>query len=272
MVAPWCGKVEVMSGNESVDSLLNHDVLAFEYVTGVMRGEERVLFERLLHTNENLANQVGFWEEQLMQLSDEHEQRPLEPEVWLQIKSRLTSSQSRLTSSKSRFTASPHNLTQIPAAHFTWPRWLAWAMPSVAVLILAGVLLLVVPQKTSIGPNADYVAVLTDAKGAARLTVLTATKGTALWLKWEPFKVAPDKNVQLWAISKRDGQIRPLGVFAQTDISQLALSTASWRLIKDAELLMLTEEDVGGSAVDEPSDVILAKGVCVLLAKIENSI
>lgn len=258
MVASWRRKVEVMSGNESVDSLLNHDVLAFEYVTGVMRGEERVLFERLLLANETLANQVRFWEEQLMQLSDEYEQRPLEPEVWLQIKSRLNTS--------------PNNLEQIPASHFTWPRWLAWAMPSFALLILAGVLFLAVPQKNSLGPNADYVAVLTDVKGAARLTVLTATKGTSLWLKWDGLKITPNKNVQLWAISKRDGQIRPLGVFAQADVSEIELSTASWRLIKDAESLILTEEDVGGSAIDEPSDVILAKGVCVLLAKIENSI
>jgi anti-sigma-K factor RskA len=247
-----------MSGNESVDSLLNHDVLAFEYVTGVMRGEERRVFVRLLQTNENLADQVRFWEEQLMQLSDEHEQRAPAPETWLLIKSRLEAS------------------LNIPepalSTHFSWPSWLVWAMPSFAVLILAGVLFLGLPQKQSVGPNADYVAVLTDAKGAPRLTVLTATKGAALWLKWDELNIAPNKNAQLWAISKRDGQIRPLGVFAQADISEMELSTANWRLIKDAESLILTEEDVGGSAVDEPSDIILAKGVCVLLAKLEKSI
>lgn len=258
MVTSWCGKVEVMSGNEPVDSLLNHDVLAFEYVTGVMRGEERRVFERLLLANEHLADQVRFWEEQLMQLSDEHEQRVPPPETWLLIKSRLE--------------ATPHIPESTHATHFFWPRWLVWAMPSFALLILAGVLFLGSPQKQSVGPNADYVAVLTDAKGAPRLTVLTAAKGAALWLRWDEIKIAPNKNAQLWAVSKRDGQIRPLGVFAQADISEMELSTANWRLIKDAESLMLTEEDVGGSALDEPSDIILAKGVCVLLAKLEKSI
>ena len=258
MVASRCGKVEVMSGNESVDSLLNHDVLAFEYVTGVMRGEERQVFERLLHNNESLADQVRFWEEQLMQLSDEDEQRPLAPEVWSYIQVQLNSS-------------SPQ--TEVTAASgFMWSRLFTWAIPSIACLIFASLLLVTTLQKNNAGPNADYVAVLTDAQGAARLTVLTATKGTALWLKWENLKIAPDKNVQLWAVSKRDGQRRPLGVFAQTDIAQVDLSTANWRLIKDAESLILTEEDVGGSAIDEPSDIILAKGVCVLLAKLESSI
>ena len=73
-------------------------------------------------------------------------------------------------------------------------------------------------------------------------------------------------------MSKRDGQIRPLGVFAQTAVEQQALSVPNWRLIKDAESLLLTEEDIGGSPIDEPSDIVIAKGVCVLLAKIETSI
>jgi anti-sigma-K factor RskA len=247
-----------MSGNESVDLALNHDVLAFEYVTGVMRGNERATFERLLKTNEGLADQVRFWEEQLIQLSDEQEQRAPAADTWAGIQARLHTAQA------------PTPVVERKV--FSWPRWSLWAMPTLAIFLLAGLLFLVVPAKNSVGPNADYVAVLTDTKGAARLTVLTATKGTALWLKWDDLKISPSKNVQLWAVSKRDGQIRPLGVFAQTNVAQVELSTANWRLIKDAESLLLTEEDVGGSAIDEPSDVILAKGVCVLLAKIENSI
>jgi anti-sigma-K factor RskA len=245
-----------MSGNKSVDSTLNHDVLAFEYVTGVMRGDERKLFERLLQTNANLADQVRFWEEQLIQLGDEKDERKPAADTWALIQSRLN--------------VAP----QVVAEHkvFSLPRWFLWAMPSFAVFILAGILLLALVPKSNLGPNADYVAVLTDSKGEARLTVLTATKGTALWLKWNDLKIAPDKNVQLWAVSKRDGQIRPLGVFAQTDILNVELTIPNLRLIKDAESLLLTEEDIGGSPIDEPSDVILAKGVCVLLAQIEKAI
>jgi len=247
-----------MSGNESVSALLNHDVLAFEYVTGVMRGEERAVFQRLLQTNENLAEQVRFWEEQLMQLSDETERREPAPDAWAKLEARLNA----------KTAAAP----QAKAPLFAWPRWALWAMPSIALMVLAGALFLFMPSQKSLGPNADYVAVLTDKQGAAHLTVLTATNGTVLWLKWDNINIAPNKNLQLWAISKRDGQVRPLGVFAQTDIAQVALSTANWRLIKDAESLMLTEEDVGGSPLDEPSELVLAKGVCVLLARIEHSI
>jgi anti-sigma-K factor RskA len=247
-----------MSRNESVDSHLNHDVLAFEYVTGVLRGEERRMFERLLQTNDTLADQVRFWEEQLMQLSDENEVRKPDADVWKNIQANLNA-------------PAAHREPEL-ASKFMWPRWFMWAMPSLAVMVLAFSFFLVTPLKNSSGPNADYVAVLTDPQGAARLTVLTATSGKQLWLKWDSLKIAPDKNVQLWAVSKSDKQIRPLGVFMQTDIAQLELTTANWRLIKDAESLLLTEEEVGGSPIDEPSEVILAKGVCVLLVKLEHSI
>jgi anti-sigma-K factor RskA len=247
-----------MSGNESVDSHLNHDVLAFEYVTGVLRGEERRLFERLLQSNDTLADQVRFWEEQLMQLSDENETRKPDAKVWKNIQAHLN-------------TAAAHS-EPVQANKFIWPRWFMWAMPSLAFMVLAFSLFLFAPLKHPAGPNADYVAVLTDPQGAARLTVLTATSGKQLWLKWDSLKIAPDKNVQLWAMSKSDKQIRPLGVFTQTDIAQLELTAANWRLIKDAESLLLTEEEVGGSPIDEPSEVVLAKGVCVLLVKLEHSI
>lgn len=246
-----------MSRNQSVDSGMNHDVLAFEYVTGVMRGHERQVFERLLRRNDGLADQVRFWEEQLMQLSSEEDRREPAAEVWQAIQQKI-------------------NTAQIPTSDeeksFFWLRWSMWFAPGLALLILVCALFLFGPQRNPSGPNADYVAVLTDAKGAPRLTVLTATKGTALWLKWNDLKIPADKNLQLWAVSKSDGQIRPLGVFSQTDIEQQPLSVPNWRLIKDSESLLLTEEDIGGSPIDEPSDIVVAKGVCVLLAKIENSI
>ncbi len=247
-----------MSGNESVDSHLSHDVLAFEYVTGVLRGEERRVFERLLHTNDSLADQVRFWEEQLMQLSDETDVRKPDADLWKNIQVRLN--------------ATTAHSESVLTSKSIWPRWFMWAMPSLVVMVLAFSFLLFPLLKNLSGPNADYVAVLTDPQGAARLTVLTATSGKQLWLKWDSLNIAPEKNLQLWAVSKSDKQIRPLGVFAQTDIAQLELTKANWRLIKDAESLILTEEDVGGSPIDEPSDIVLAKGVCVLLAKLESAI
>lgn len=243
-----------MSGSQTPHSPLDDPLLAFDYVSGVLRGAERQQFEQRLRDDKPLQAQVSFWEEQLMRLSDNKEGIKPDPEVWAGIEARL------------------HQQTRPAVAP---PSRFAWLWPSVsafATLMLAVCVWLLLARDPLQQPNADYVAVLTNDAGAAQLTVLTATGGAQLWLKWEAVKIADDKNLQLWAISKRDGQIRPLGVFAQTHIHQLPLSIAQWRLIKDAAHLMLTEEDVGGSPLDEPSDVILAKGVCVLLAPVDKAI
>jgi anti-sigma-K factor RskA len=244
-----------MSGSETTHSPLEGGDLAFEYVSGVMRGAERHHFEQRLASDESLQIQVRFWEEQLMNLSDQQEGVTPDPEVWSAIEARVQKQRGIAAEPvKSRFA------------------WLWQGVSAFASLMLAVCVWLLVARAPLDQPNADYVAVLTDPSGTPQLTVLTATGGEQLWLKWETVKIAEDKNLQLWAISKRDGQIRPLGVFAQTDSVQLPLNEANWRLIKDASHLILTEEDIGGSPLDEPSDVILAKGACVLLARIDKTI
>lgn len=237
----------------------DQNALAFDYVSGVLRGAERREFERNLQQDDALQAQVHFWEEQLMAMTDEELVRQPAPEVWYGLKERINAERKTGESAGQ-------------ATRSGWPNWLVLTIPSLAVLVLATCLWLLLPGDNPSQPNADYVAVLTDEAGAPQLTVLTATKGVSLWLKWEELQIAEDKSLQLWAISKRDGQIRPLTVFDHTDTTQLALSEASWRLIKDASHLILTEEDEGGSPLDEPSDVIVAKGVCVLIAPVNSAI
>ncbi len=243
-----------MSGSKTPNPPLADKGLAFDYVTGVLRGAERKEFERRLSSDPLLQADVSFWEEQLMSLSDEQQGVEPDPATWREIEARLS---------------------QQPGTRPAWIQRFGWLWPGIsacATLMLAVCLWLLVARDPLHQPNADYVAVLTDGAGAPQLTVLTATGGTQLWLKWEAIEIADEKNLQLWAVSKRDGQIRPLGVFAQTDIQQLPLTVPQWRLIKDASHLLLTEEDVGGSPLDEPSDIVLAKGVCVLLAQVEKAI
>lgn len=243
-----------MSGSKTPNSPLDDKMLAFEYVTGVLRGAERDEFKQRLSSDPLLQVEVSFWEEQLMSLSDEQQGIQPDPNVWRGIEAHL---QQQKRPAEAR------------------PSRLVWLWPSVsafATVMLAVCIWLLVARDPLQQPNADYVAVLTDDSGAPQLTVLTATGGAQLWLKWEAVEIADDKNLQLWAVSKRDGQIRPLGVFAQTDIQQLPLTVPQWRLIKDSSHLILTEEDVGGSPLDEPSEVVLAKGVCVLLAQVKKAI
>ena len=238
-----------MFGNKTAQPPVDDQLLAFDYVTGVMRGSARADFAQRLAQDDQARAAVEFWEEQLMHLSDPLEQRATDPQVWDAIAARLDAP------------AAPVALLR-PRSTWLWP-----GLATAASLLLALCLVLLLGRDPLQQPNADYVAVLTDSSGAPQLTVLTATGGAQLWLKWEGLRIAEDKNLQLWAISKRDGQVRPLGVFADTTRLSLPLTEAQWRLIKDAAQLILTEEDVGGSPLDEPSETLIARGACVLLAQ-----
>jgi anti-sigma-K factor RskA len=234
---------------------LTQDGLAFEYVIGTLRDKEREQFLKLLPKDDYLQAQVQFWEEQLIQLSDNSSARPPKSDTWVAIEQRITKPSASST-----------------VSFFNWQKWMLWVTPNLITAMLVSLFFLYMPNKNAVVPAADYIAVLTNEQGEPLLSALTAATKNVMWLKWGKLKINADKNVQLWAVSKRDGQIRPIGVFAKTEHGEITLSKSSLHLVKEAESLILTEEDVGGSAIDEPSSVILAKGVCVLVADEQNKI
>jgi len=237
-----------MSGKQNRSKELTPPSAAFEYVSGTLRSEERRVFEAALEEDETLRAEVRFWEEQLIALSPQDQRKP-SADTWDAISSQISDEAVTLGDNVN--------------PSFSWAWFLPWATPSITALALMLVLFGYYPSVNKNTPNTDYVAVLTDQSGIAQLTTLATQKGKKMWVKWEIEALTPNTNGQLWAISKRDGEIRPIVVLGDTQIAAIELNETTWRLIADAEFLILTEEEPGGSAIDEPSDVLLAKGFCV---------
>lgn len=233
-----------MSGNEESADDVGADALAFEYVVGTLRGEAREHFATRLKTDASMQASVAFWQEELLALQPVAQRIP-SAKVWLDLSQKIT----------------PRPQAQRGREAFA--RWWQWAVPTLAALMLMLALFGYYPRFESATPNADYVAVLTAPSGEAVLTALTTKEGNTMWLKWESTEFGGETHAQLWAISKRDGEARPLAVFSDTATKSLTLNEASWRLVTDAQSLILTREEPGGSAIDEPSDELLAAGVCV---------
>lgn len=232
-----------MSG--STDRTVKPDRRAFEYALGTLRGSERRAFERAMVQDPALAREVHDWEEHLMALQAPHADRPPAADTWERIEQRLVSGRPR----RKRGLLS------------SW----GWG-GAIATLLLVLALPTVLLWKTGApqAPNSDYVAVLADTEGQPRLTALTLRGGETLWLQWNEYPQTAG-SLQLWAVSRRDGQARSLAVFDSAERRTLALDQAARRLITDAEYLLLTEEPPGGSPLDEPSDRTLARGACVRL-------
>jgi|SRR5690606_34482082 len=219
---------------------MNHQT-AFEYVVGTLSAAERSAFQQALKFDAALQRQVEFWEEHLMALHKDLTELPPNPDTWARIERSIQSKQ-------------PINKKGL----------LPWLFAAAAALI-AAFCISFWPQTRTSAPNIDYVAVLTDEQGEALLTALTSGTERALWLQWESVDSLPDSSLQLWARSKRDGQVRSLAVFDDAEDARIALAQAEWRLIRDAQELLLTREEKGGSPLGEPSKILLAKGICVRL-------
>ncbi len=237
-----------MSGSEDKHSSVEDGEApsAFEYVAGTLSPKERAAVELRITQSPEVRKEVEFWETQLMQIQPQDE-RPPNKKTWAKIAESIE----------------PKTRAQTGKEPFSWQTFWHWVSPSVAALILIAAIFGYSPQPTDTAPNTDYVAVLTDTDGKAMLTALTTGQDKFMWLKWENVEIEEETNLQLWSISKRDGQVRPLAVFASTSTSKVKLDEATWRLVTDSEFLILTEEEEGGSAIEEPSDVMLARGFCV---------
>lgn len=230
---------------------MSNEDLAFEYVLGTLRGLEREEFQAALQRDEQLQSRVRFWENQLIAMNDENaELKPLDS-TWQAIEKKINP--------VSETTESARPLFQ------SWLQsWLPWSLSAVfSVLLVALLTFADINFDSTQHPPVDYVAVLTSDTGDAKLTALTESESKTLWLQWGEVELNKEENLQIWALSRSDGQIRSIAVVQDTEGQQIQLTDAYWRLIKDAESLILTVEEEGGSAIDEPSDTVVAKGLCI---------
>jgi anti-sigma-K factor RskA len=238
-----------MSRNTDSDNLNEQ---AFEYVIGTLRGDERRALAKEITRNSALAHHIHYWEEQLMALPEPGHIQPI-PGTWDTIAARLNPEP----------IARPHKRASV----FDRLSWSLknWLIPATLGSV-ASVLAMLVLMHFSSQSGSAYVAVLNDANGLPALTAITQGETAQMRIQWQAINLGHNKNLQLWAISKQDGQPRSIAVFPAPNGTQLVLDTPQLRLIKDADSLLLTEEDVGGSAIDEPSPLVVAKGICVRIA------
>lgn len=238
----------------------DYDNMAFEFVLGTLPVSERSAFEQELEHNTQLRDKVSEWEEKLIGLTAEV--IPVAPaaNTFDKIHARINPASS---------------LSQIHEANSTeksfWETVLPWKFISGFAFTLVFALGLLYYQ--SVTPNhslnADYLAVLLNQEDKPILTAVTGVGDSQLWLTWEQWSLPKNQSIQIWAKSKRDGQVRPLLVVNEP-LQNIKLDEATLRLIKDSSHLILTQEEAGGSAIDEPSEKVIATGVCIRLKAIKN--
>ena len=200
-------------------------------------------------------------EERLMQLNQPSQSLPPKPATWEAIEEAIAPQ-----------TAPKEGR---PAWLLSW----GWAFGGALATLLVMALWPSLQTDVEPGPSTDvvttnaavdYVAVLVSDDGQPALTALGEAQTQTLSLHWEAESPAPDTSYQIWAVSKRDGERRSIAVLTDTT-PQLVLGDAHWRLVTDAHSLLMTLEESGGSAIDEPSDNLLASGLCVRIQRSDET-
>ena len=251
------------------------EYLASQYVLGTLTSRVHKRVTTFLETHSALEQPINDWQIKLSSLDATTQELVPKDETWHNIAEQLAISTNTFTTDhEPSVNKKPHSSVN----DLTWWQrvcnkincWLQ--MPSYqyasafSLVFLVTIVSLMSMNKTELDPL-SYVAVLTDTNEKAHIVASTYGESQKLIVNIiNTPKLSSDKSLELWVVSKTDHQARSLGVLPKDQrLLEQQLTNAQWRLIKDSLSLIVTIEDDGGSAIGEPSEIIVSRGLCVRL-------
>lgn len=250
------------------------DVLAGEYVLGVLEASDRRRVEQLIESEPAFAAEVSFWESRLVSLAAEIAPVQVPDYVWARISSDLG-----LAQAPRRGPASE------PEGESFWQRLGFWRLltaggfATAAVFLFALLNVVRAPQPTD--PVAPPVATVpepvTPAGPTEMASTLTQDDGQPGYVATmdaatgritvTPLQPAADDDLvpELWLIPT-DGIARSLGVFDETASQSARIPQEYVELLSTDAILAMTLEPPGGAPGGVATGPVVAKGGIQLLA------
>ena len=218
----------------------NDDLLAGEYVLGVLPHAERDVFARRLAGDPRLAAHVRLWEERFARLSDAVQ--PVAPPARLrnELERRL-------------FPSEPVQAGVWQSLFF----WRSLTAASLAALALLAVLYVSIPsilQKT----QANYVAELSGATDVVRLVAFYDAGAGILKVNRVAGAPAAGRDFELWLIEGNNEPVS-LGVLPQQASGMISLPRQIVAKL-DGAVLAISDEPKSGSPTGQPTGAVLATG------------
>lgn len=221
--------------------------LVRSYTAGALCAAGHRRFEILRREIPKLDRLTREWEQHLQPLADAVPDVQPRQQVWAAIDAHIGNSVAPERKGFWRSLGIPHALAFVSTA---------------AAIVLA---LMTVMSTPTQAPSIDYIAVLSNSGGEPQLVATASEELMSLDLRLLGDEAPADTVYQLWAVSKTDGETRSIGLLESGKLSKRSLDQNSWRLITDAQELLLTAEMRGGSAIGEPSDDVISRGLCIRL-------
>jgi anti-sigma-K factor RskA len=218
------------------------DVLAAEYVLGVLGAAERLSVEQRLAQEPGLASEVAFWEERLSGLADAVEPVPPPLDAWSRIESAV---------------AAETGASTAPARPSLWQSLAFWrgltlasATLSAASLAALAYVVLVPPARTPL------MATLGGSQRQPNFVASVTAQGNSLVIVPAALLTNDPRSYELWLIPAGDTRPRSLGLIQPGQPVTLDVpADLAGRVTPDATLAV-SREPPGGSPTGQPTEVI----------------
>lgn len=231
------------SSDQNQGGRAQDEVLAGEYVLGVLPMDARRLVESRIATDRRFAKLVERWETDLASFNDDYEEVAPPSRVFGQVEKRLFGS----VQAKS------------PAANI-WNSVAFWrglslgasAIAAVAVVYASGVL----PSRQR---SAPMVAELSSSD--SRLNMLASYDGSSGRLRIVPVAASqPEKkSLELWLVPG-SGSPKSLGVFDADQNGEMVIPADMRSNLSEGAILAVSVEPFGGSPTGLPTGPVIASG------------
>lgn len=238
----------------------DRDVLAGEYVLGLLDADARAEVERTLGLDADLARRVAFWEERLQPASAALGRAEVDPAQWARIEQALATRRQALGRTKTSGLSRPRRAMMRAA----WRNLTVWRATT-AFATAAAILLAVLPSPVS-GPTdgpTRYFAILQSRDAAGQESgpgwlIQIAQNGTVRSLPLADVQPGNGRSLQLWTLWDQARGPVSLGVLPPG--GAIRLPSERLEAIGDGQLFEITLEPEAGSPVGRPTGRILFIG------------
>jgi len=212
------------------------DLLAGEYVLGLLSGAARRRFERLLMDSAGLRASLGFWEGRFAAWSSTLAPVEPPPYLWWRLMGRI-------------------RRERRPGREVLGNRfWRVWAVAATVVLAV-----LVVSER--LAPPAEVkpaaVALVSDAKGQPLWLISVHPEARRIDMKAvTPNPPPPGKSYELWMLPG-SGKPVPMGLMNPTGIASETVSPELLAKLAEAKGLAISLEPEGGSPTGLPTGPVV---------------
>lgn len=250
------------------------DVLAGEYVLGVLDASDRRRAEQLIEQEPAFAAEVSLWESRLVSLASEIAPVPVPDYVWARISSDLGLAQ-----------APRRGPVSEPESGSFWQKLGFWRLLTAGGFATAAVFLfallnvvrapesaapmappvVAVPEPVKPAGPTEMASTLTEENGApSYVATMDAATGRITVTPLQP-PTDDDLVPELWLIPT-DGVARSLGVFDETASQSSKIPQEYVELLSTEAILAITLEPPGGAPGGKATGPVVAKGGIQLLA------